>query len=410
MSRWFNSTDARDIGILYLILSIFSGMVGSSFSLLIRLQLMDVNQEVVLGIPYQAYNTIITLHAILMIFFLVMPAMFGGFGNLWLSPLISSIKTTTTKSLIFFYFYKLLIISLLFSFNIRNIHLNIKKDSHSKIINNHIELGHYLAGLIEGDGSIIVSKNKKYNPKIIIVFNKDDYNLVLFLKNNFLDCGSIIKKSGYIIWQIQDLKGVIKIFNLINGKMRTPKIEDLHRGIIYLKDLELLEKNFPLLKLDNSPIYSNSWLSGFIDADGNFSLNVYKRKNNNYRVICEFRIELTQNYKNSFITDNGAYFNIVSKISSEFNVNIYSRSRNTNYGFSQNFIIVFFSKESLLLLKDYLNKYPLFSSKYLNYLDFYKVIELKNNYKLTKDYIEEVLKIKKNFNKNRTIFNWDHLR
>jgi len=60
-------------------------------SLLIRLQLMDINQSSVLGIPNQVYNNIITVHALLMIFYLVMPAMFGGFGNLFVPTLVGGI-------------------------------------------------------------------------------------------------------------------------------------------------------------------------------------------------------------------------------------------------------------------------------------------------------------------------------
>lgn len=85
------STDAREIGIMYIILSIFSGMLGSMMSLLIRLQLMDINQQEVLHIPNQVYNNIITVHALLMIFYLIMPALFGAFGNMFLPTLIGSI-------------------------------------------------------------------------------------------------------------------------------------------------------------------------------------------------------------------------------------------------------------------------------------------------------------------------------
>lgn len=67
--KWFYSTDARDIGILYLYLSIFSGMLGTMMSFLIRLQLMDINQSQILNIPNQIYNNIITIHALLMIFY-----------------------------------------------------------------------------------------------------------------------------------------------------------------------------------------------------------------------------------------------------------------------------------------------------------------------------------------------------
>jgi cytochrome c oxidase subunit 1 len=83
--RWFMSSNAKDIGTLYLIFALFSGLIGTAFSVLIRLELSGP------GVQYiadnQLYNSIITAHAILMIFFMVMPAMIGGFGN-FLLPLL----------------------------------------------------------------------------------------------------------------------------------------------------------------------------------------------------------------------------------------------------------------------------------------------------------------------------------
>jgi len=83
--RWFLSSNAKDIGTLYLIFALFAGLAGTSFSILIRLELSGP------GVQYiadnQLYNSIITAHAIVMIFFMVMPALIGGFGN-FLLPLL----------------------------------------------------------------------------------------------------------------------------------------------------------------------------------------------------------------------------------------------------------------------------------------------------------------------------------
>lgn len=67
--RWFLSSNAKDIGTLYLMFALFSGLVGTAFSVLIRLELSGP------GVQYiadnQLYNSIITAHAIVMIFFMV---------------------------------------------------------------------------------------------------------------------------------------------------------------------------------------------------------------------------------------------------------------------------------------------------------------------------------------------------
>jgi LAGLIDADG endonuclease len=97
---------------------------------------------------------------------------------------------------------------------------------------NNKNLGSYLAGLIEGDGSIYIPKDNKNASRIIIVFKSKDIPLALIIQKIF-NGGNIYKKKGKnaYTYEISDIKNLIKLVNLINGNMRTPKIIQLYKLI-----------------------------------------------------------------------------------------------------------------------------------------------------------------------------------
>ena len=85
IGRWLFSTNHKDIGTMYLVFSIIASLFGGGFSMMIRMELMEPGLQFIQD--KQFYNVIVTAHALLMVFFVVMPAVIGGFGN-WMMPMM----------------------------------------------------------------------------------------------------------------------------------------------------------------------------------------------------------------------------------------------------------------------------------------------------------------------------------
>lgn len=252
-------------------------------------------------------------------------------------------------------------------------------------------LGSYLAGLIEGDGSIIVPEIqiKNRQPQIRICFNEKDIPLAK-IQINRIGFGRLVipKKGKYVLQEISEYAGLYRVIQQVNGYFRTPKQEAQNRQIIWVNQRSQVYQNtkgsnYPKLNIqkgqDLSPIETNSWFAGFVDADGNFNTIIAPRANtDNVRIQTQFRVELRQTYHRS-VLDNEcgtSYFDIQSIIANHLGVNVYNRSRILNKSFTYQYYFVAGSIRSKVILISYFEIHPQYSSKYLDYKDWCKIIDL----------------------------------
>ncbi len=297
--------------------------------------------------------------------------------------------------------------------NTKNIHdkSNLNCKQYSKIENNNINfnkenynnnnLNSYLAGLIEGDGSIYIPKKNKNASMITIAFNSKDLPLILTI-NKTLKIGNIYKIKGKNAYSytISDIKGLVKLVNLINGFMRTPKVVQLYKLIDLLNNKN--NYNIYKLPLDNSLIDSNAWLSGFLEADGCFFIRITQNKHcstNTKKIAC--LLELAQKTTN---LNNDELLSIMTLISDFLLIKLKIRTKTKFYIYW----IRTTSLQSNIALNNYLNKYPLFSSKYLDYLAWKKTFNFMEKKEHGKN-LDKIIKLKNSMNSKRIYFNWNHL-
>lgn len=271
------------------------------------------------------------------------------------------------------------------------------------------QFAYYIAGLIEGDGTIHVPKSERSSkgrlnyPSIQIVFHLKDLPLALLIQKE-LGHGSISRKKGLnaYIYTVNNIEGVMLLISLLNGKMKTNKILALHSLIDWYNQYRgtSIEKK----GLNTDPMLSNAWLSGFIESDGHFSLRSTESAKYS-KIECKFELSQRQkdgNKDNLFFLEEIAIslYSVVKPIRID-SKNPQYRIRTTNL-------------KANLAVVDYLTKYPLFGTKFLDFNDWAKVVGVFAtvekgffNHKHNMDYIKQ---IKSNMNDKRTVFVWDHLQ
>ena len=251
----------------------------------------------------------------------------------------------------------------------------LNSSNSSNTSNNNYKFISYLTGLIEGDGTIIVpltersSKGKLNYPSIQIAYHLKDLPLALLIQKN-LGYGSLIRKRGLnaYIYYVNDKKGILNLINLLNGNMKTPKINSLYNLIDWLNNKNP-HLNLIKLPLNNLSLNKDAWLSGFIESDGHFSvrttiLGKYPK------IECKF--ELSQRQKDHLGYSNEVFLADIAKFLNVSLKNIREKTPHPQYRLRT------MNLKTNLILVNYLNEYPLFGSKFLDYNNWKEILNLFN--------------------------------
>ena len=195
----------------------------------------------------------------------------------------------------------------------------------------------------------------------------------------------------------------IYIHGGINGYMRTPKINQLNNLIYYLNKKGYNIDKYPL---DCSALNSNAWLSGFLEADGHFSVRVSVDQYNKLKIIgpgTACYLEICQRQKE---LNGNSFYNVLTLIGKILLCKVNETKSTTK---NPQYRVRTTSLRGNINLANYLNNYPLFSSKFLDYIDWLRVLKFYET-KEHKIKYYEIVKIKSFMNDRRTFFCWDHLQ
>jgi len=229
-------------------------------------------------------------------------------------------------------------------------HISKHVPKHLKPINDE-QLGHYLAGLIDGDGHFSKAK------QLVIVFSSPDAFLAYYLKEKLGNCNvkKVKDKNAYLLIMYKK-EGILNVLNLINGKLRSEnKFNQVINNILNNDSYKDINMNFTMNLTDD---FHNHWLAGFSDADASFQVKIIKRDT---RKNPEIRLNFQIDQKNNIL---------LMKIKNYLGGNIgYRKSQDTYYYGSTSF-------GSAKNVIEYFNQFNLQSRKHVSYLRWRKVYTL----------------------------------
>jgi len=440
--RWFLSSNAKDIGVLYLIYALFAGLIGTAFSVLIRLELSGP------GVQYiadnQLYNSIITAHAIIMIFFMVkkyfiLDSHFTFFREVNNdnndSPFSSKCDNNNDDNNPYnendnshnkHPYVKVLVDD---PYNNRDIILNVTKKQKGIPSTDNDLNPYFVTGFSDAEGSFgfRVRKNPKLKvgweviPYFFINLHIKDISILLDVKN-FFGVGNISSSKESAIYQVNSLKDLLtviiphfQLYPLLTKKKADFLLFNLAIELIKRKEHKTIEGIHKLIEIKaslnkgilNGELYTSfknivpqerpevalpevinpNWFAGFSSGDGSFSVEILKSSSHKigYQVILKF--VLTQHNRDIELLKcftkflEGGYIKESTDIA-EFRV--------IKLSLITDKLIPIFQKHSII------------GNKNKDFLDFCQIAELmNNNAHKTQKGLDKIRIIKKGMNRNR---------
>lgn len=292
-----------------------------------------------------------------------------------------------------------------------NIQISISDKQKLNIDSFQTKLGSYLSGLFEGDGDLYFPENSKIckiYPYIAITFTNKDYPLICKLHKLIGGNLHLKIKENTIVWKIWRHSELLYFIKLINGYLRTPKIVKFNSLIYWLNNK--FNYNISIHNINTEDLSKDGWFSGFFDAEGGFKIRYTDKIINpiTSKTTRKGRIEVRIVLEQHKYLNNMSYRPIMEMILKFFQI---TTDLNTSIHKNREFwIIEVTSLYKLQILINYLNEYPLYTAKRNDYNDWLIAYDkIKNKKHLTDSDKLTIKEIKNNMNKNRKIFNWDHL-